>query len=314
MSTFDIAIAGEINLDLILYGLPEQMPLERELLASGFTITLGSSSAILAHNLAALGSSVAFVTRVGDDSFGALALDRLRERGVDLARIAHGPKSGVTVILPHGPKRHILTYPGTISQLRFEDLDFDYLASARHFHMSSLFLQRELLPRAPELFRRMKSAGLTTSLDTNDDPDNRWTGGLDEILPHVDILLPNEREAIKITRADDIETAIQRLSQKVETVVVKMGGQGAVAIRQGQRLTAPAVPVTVIDPVGAGDSFDAGFLHQFLRGADLATCLTYGNICGALSTTAGGGTEAFRDAAGMQEFLRRTASRSILLS
>ena len=111
MSKLDITIAGEINFDLVLYGLPEQMPTERELLASGFAITLGSSSAILAHNLAALGSRVGFVTKVGEDSFGALAVERLRERGVDMAAIAHGAKSGVTLILPHGPKRHILTYP-----------------------------------------------------------------------------------------------------------------------------------------------------------------------------------------------------------
>jgi sugar/nucleoside kinase (ribokinase family) len=305
MSTLDIAIAGEINLDLILYGLPEQMPTELELLASGFTITLGSSSAILAHNLAALGSRVGFVTKVGDDSFGALAMERLRERGVDLARVVQGAKSGVTLILPHGPERHILTYPGTISELRFEDLDLDYLASARHFHMSSLFLQRGLLPQVPELFRRMKSAGLTTSLDTNDDPEDRWDGVLEEILPHVDILLPNEREALEMSRADDVETALSRLAQRVETVVVKMGAKGAIAIRQAQRFTAPAVPVTVIDPIGAGDSFDAGFLHQFLRGADLTTCLAYGNLCGAFSTTACGGTEAFRDAARMREFLRQ---------
>jgi len=303
MSKLDITIAGEINLDLILYGLPEHMPTERELLASGFAITLGSSSAILAHNLAALGSRVGFVTKVGDDSFGALAVERLRERGVDLAGIAHGAKSGVTLILPHGPERHILTYPGTISDLRFEDLDLDYLASARHFHMSSLFLQRELLPRVPELFRRMKSAGLTTSLDTNDDPYDRWDSVL-EILPYVDILLPNEREAMKMSRADDLETALSRLAQMVETIVVKMGASGAVAIRDGRRFSAPAVPVTVIDSIGAGDSFDAGFLHQFLRGADLTTCLAYGNLCGAFSATDCGGTEAFRDTARMQEFLR----------
>jgi sugar/nucleoside kinase (ribokinase family) len=304
MSKLDIAIVGEINLDLILYGLPEQMPMERELLASGFAITLGGSSAILAHNLAALGSRVGFVTKVGADSFGTLALERLRESGVDLASITRGAKSGVTLILPHGPQRHILTYPGTISELRFEDLDLDYLASARHFHMSSLFLQCELLPHVPELFRRMKSAGLTTSLDTNDDPDDRWDSILEEIFPHVDILLPNEREAMKMSRADDLETALLRLAQKVKTVVVKVGASGAVAIRDGHRLSAPAVPVTVIDPIGAGDSFDAGFLHQFLRGADLTMCLAYGNVCGALSTTACGGTEAFRDAARMKEFLR----------
>ena len=310
MSKLDIAIAGEINLDLILYGLPEQMPTERELLASGFTITLGSSSAILAHNLAALGSRVGFVTKVGDDAFGTLAIERLRERGVDLTSVAHGAESGVTLILPHGLQRHILTYPGTISELRFEDLDLDYLASARHFHLSSLFLQRELLPHVPELFRAMKFAGLTTSLDTNDDPDDRWDGALEDILPYVDILLPNEREAMKISRADDVETALWRLAQKVETVVVKMGARGAIAIRGGERFTAPAVTVTVVDPIGAGDSFDAGFLHQFLRGSDLTTCLAYGNLCGAFSTSACGGTEAFRDVARIREFFRQHDTRN----
>jgi sugar/nucleoside kinase (ribokinase family) len=305
MSKFDIAIVGEINLDLILYGLPEEMPTERELLASDFSITLGSSSAILAHNLAALGSRVGFVTKVGEDSFGALAMERLRERGVDLAHVAHGAKSGVTVILPHGPQRHILTFPGTISELRFEDIDLDYLASACHFHMSSLFLQRELLPRVPELFRRMKSAGLTTSLDTNDDPDDLWDKVLlEDILPHVDILLPNEREAMKMSRGNDAESALLSLAEKVETVVIKMGVRGAIATRRGQRFSAPAVPVTIVDSIGAGDSFDAGFLHQFLRGADLTTCLGYGNLCGAFSTSSCGGTEAFRDATGMQEFFR----------
>jgi sugar/nucleoside kinase (ribokinase family) len=312
MSKLDIVIAGEINLDLILYGLPEQMPTERELLATNFAITLGSSSAILAHNLAALGSSVGFITKAGDDSFGILAMERLRERGVDLSRVAHGAKSGVTLILPHESHRHILTYPGTISELRFEDLDLDYMASARHFHMSSLFLQRELLPHVPELFRKMKASGLTTSLDTNDDPDDLWEGGLEDILPHVDILLPNEREAIKMARANDLETAISRLSEKIETVVVKMGGRGAIAIQKRKRFAAPAVSVTGVDPIGAGDSFDAGFLHQFVRGADLASCLAYGNICGAFSTTASGGTEAFRDDARMREFLQQNgASNSI---
>jgi sugar/nucleoside kinase (ribokinase family) len=307
MAKLDITVAGEINLDLILYGLPEQMPMERELLASDFAITLGSSSAILAHNLAALGVKVGFVTKVGDDSLGSLAMNQLRERGVDLASVRHGVKSGVTFILPHGSQRHILTYPGTISELRFEDLDLDYLASARHFHLSSLFLQRKLLPDVPELFRRMKAAGLTTSLDTNDDPDDRWDGNLEKILPHVDILLPNEREAMKMSGANDVETALVRLSKMVETVVVKMGASGAVAIRGGHRFSASGVPVTVIDPVGAGDSFDAGFLQQFLSGSDLSSCLAYGNLCGAFSTTGRGGTEVFRDTTQMQEFLVRRA-------
>jgi sugar/nucleoside kinase (ribokinase family) len=304
MPKLDIAIVGEINLDLILYGLPEQMPAERELLAEDFAITLGSSSAIVAHNLAALGTQVGFVTKVGDDAFGALAMDRLRERGVAMPHVAYGAKSGVTAILSHRSRRHMLTYPGTISELRLKDLDLDYLSSARHFHMSSLFLQRELLPDVPELFRRMKSAGLTTSMDTNDDPDDRWDNILESIFPHVDILMPNEREAMKMSGANDLETALSCLAKKVPTVVVKVGANGAIAVRGGQRFNAPGLPVTVKDAVGAGDSFDAGFLHQFLKGADLMTCLAYGNLCGAFSTTDCGGTEAFRNPSKLQEFLR----------
>src|SRR5512133_3229137 len=103
MPRFDVTIAGEINLDLILYGLPEELPTERELLGDGFAMTLGSSSAILAHNLAVLGTSVGFITKVGDDALGRIALERLSESGADLSRVVRveGRGSGVTLILPH---------------------------------------------------------------------------------------------------------------------------------------------------------------------------------------------------------------------
>src|SRR4051812_32806065 len=175
MPKLDISIAGELNLDLIMYGLPQQLPTERELLGHGFAMTLGSSSAILAHNLAVLGSKVGFITKVGEDALGTIALDRLKESGADLSRVVRdeGIGSGVTLILPHERERHILTYPGTIFKLQFDDLDIEYLSSARHFHMSSLFLHRAMSERIPELFQFMKSKGLSTSLDTNDDPDDQ---------------------------------------------------------------------------------------------------------------------------------------------
>jgi sugar/nucleoside kinase (ribokinase family) len=307
MARFDVAIAGEINLDFILYGLPEQMPTERELLGSDFRVSLGSSSAILAHNLATLGTKVAFTTKVGGDSLGAEALKRLEASGVDLSRVVHSRESasGVTIILPHERERHILTYLGTISELRFEELDLEYLASAQHFHMSSLYLHRAMQDRIPELFRRMKQAGLTTSLDTNDDPHDRWGEPLAQTLPYVDILLPNEREACKIAGTDNVEDAIIALSRQIPTLIVKLGADGAVGISNGKRVSAAPVPVTVVDPVGAGDSFDAGFLHQWLRGADLQTCLTFANVIGAYSTTASGGTEAFKDHAALEQFLSR---------
>ena len=307
MARFDVTIAGELNLDLILYGLPEALPPERELLATEMMLTLGSSSAIVAHNLASLGCKVGFSSCLGQDDFGEMALGRLCAAGVEVSTVRQlgGIKTGLTVILPREKWRNILTYLGAISALKPEHLDMEYLASSRHFHLSSYYLQRGLQAHLPRLFRELKSAGLTISMDTNDDPDGIWESGLSEVLPLVDVMLPNEREAMKIADCDNLEAALSRLTELVPLVVVKMGAQGALACRGKARLHSPAVKLDeVIDPVGAGDSFDAGFLSEFVRGADLDVCLQKGNLAGALSTTRPGGTEAFRDIGYRENFLR----------
>ena len=311
MPQFDITIAGEVNLDLILYGLPDELPPERELLADRMMLTLGGSSAILAHNLAALGSRVGFQSRIGDDDLGAAALLPLRQIGVDVSRLRCVPgtiKTGLTVVLQREAWRNMVTYSGTIAELTWDDLDFSYLADSRHFHISSFYLQRALRPRIPELFRKMKEAGLTTSLDTNDDPNDTWQGGLGEALRYVDIFLPNEREAQKAAGVNDLQTAIKKLAGLVPLVVVKMGREGAIAQRGDERFASPAVPVEAVDPVGAGDSFDAGFLRNYVRGASLEVCLRAGNLAGAFSTTRSGGTEAFRDGSHCQHFYREHGS------
>jgi len=204
----------------------------------------------------------------------------------------------------HEAWRNILTYPGTIAETSWDDLDLDYLADSRHFHLSSYYLQRGLHPRVGELFQRLKSKGLTISLDTNDDPDDRWEGGLQEVLRYVDVFLPNEREACKAAGTKDLEAAIRKLSEWVPLVVVKLGRKGAMAQRGTERFVSSAREVVPVDTVGAGDSSDAGFLHQYVRGADLPSCLASGNLAGALSTTRPGGTDAFRDSTHREEFFQ----------
>ncbi|HEY8716693.1 MAG TPA: carbohydrate kinase family protein [Candidatus Acidoferrum sp.] len=305
MAKFDVAVVGELNLDLILSGLPRELQLEREHLADGLKVTLGSSSAIFAHNLASLGDRVAFHSAIGDDSFGELCLERLREIGVDLSgvhRLAQ-EQTGLTVILSTGEQRYILTYPGAMAELRFEDLSLEHICSAKHFHLSSYFLQTALRPRMPELFRRMKQAGLTTSLDTNDDPADEWSEDVLEVLKYVDLLLPNTHEACKLAKRKDAESAAEVLSAKVPLVAIKCGSQGAIARRGKEIFQAPSQRGEFVDAVGAGDSFDAGFIHKFIRGASIEECLRFANITGALSVTRSGGTEAFRDQRHRQEFL-----------
>ena len=301
----DVAIVGELNPDLILYGAPGELPEEREILATGFTLTLGSSSAILAHNLSLLGSKVTFSSRIGCDAMGEMCCQRLREAGVEVDRVvrsASGSSTGITLILPLTTTRRILTFPGAMFEMGIEDLDLDYLAAARHFHLSSLFLHRKLSPDIPELFKEMKRRGLTTSLDTNDDPEDKWGGVLDEVLPLVDVLLCTEGELAKIAK---VEAAAEHVAAQVPLLIVKRGARGASAYTEGRRIDVPSLRVDVVDSVGAGDTFDAGFLHQWVRKADLETCLAYGNLTGGLSVTRSGGTEAFSDSAYRQSFFEQ---------
>jgi sugar/nucleoside kinase (ribokinase family) len=308
----DVAVVGEINLDTILYGLPAELVPERELLASGLALTLGSSSAIFAHNLSCLGTKVGFVSKIGSDPLGRLALERLVDKGVEVhaVKVAIGRTTGLTVILPYPEHRFILTYPGTMFELSYPDIDLDYICSADHFHMSSFFLHRGLRPHMLELFRSVKAAGLTTSLDTNDDPDDKWDKDVLEVLKYVDFFFPNEREAKKLMRTDNLAQATNSLAGLAKVVVVKRGPEAAIcqAGDKQWRLVPPAVQV--VDPVGAGDSFSAGFIHQYLQGAGLEDCLAFANLAGAYSCTREGGTEGFKDPRGTASFFREHSTSS----
>jgi len=304
---FDLSVVGELNLDLVLYGLPDRFELDREHLASDLRLTLGSSSAIFAHNFALLGNRVGFHSAIGDDPLGKLCLSRLAGSGTDVSAVKKftGKQTGLTVILPRAQKRFILTYPGVMADMRFEDLDLDRVLHARHLHLSSYFLQSMLRPQIAELFRLAKQAGLSTSLDTNDDPADRWESDVLDTLKWVDVLLPNEHEACRLARTDDSVRAAEMLAYRVPLVVMKRGEKGVLARRGNDVFEGLARKVEAADTIGAGDSFDAGFLHQFIRGAQLEECLRFGNLTGALSTTRQGGTEAFRDAQYRTAFLSR---------
>ncbi len=306
MARFDISVLGELNCDLILYGLPPLLEPEREHLATDFAMTLGSSSAIFAHNISLLGSRVGFTSCVGSDPLGKFCVERLSESGVDVSGVKclANKTTGVTVILPVAKQRQILSYLGTTVDLQSAHLDMDYLRSAAHFHLSSFFLLRGLRPSLPGIFLQMKQSGLTTSLDTNDDPENLWAADVKDVLKSVDVFLPNKQEACRLAGVRDVENALESLSRLVSIVVIKCGAQGAVAKHGSNRFSVPALPVEPIDTVGAGDSFNAGFLHKFIRGSAVQDCLEFGIACAGLSTTRAGGTEAFRDHQHRESFLQ----------
>lgn len=287
---FDILVAGEINPDLILSGdvAPEFGQVEK--LVDSATLTIGSSSAIFACGAARLGLKVAFVGICGDDVFGRFMLDEMQKRNVDIGNVIvhQNGFTGLSVILARGADRAILTHPGLISTLRASDIPDDLLRQARHLHVASYFLQTALQPDLPNLFRRAHSLGLTTSLDTNYDPSEKWLG-FDELLSATDVFLPNEKEAVSLSGEANVDLAADRLKVKVEALAIKMGAEGALGVSQNQKIRAASIPVNVVDTVGAGDSFDAGFLFGHLNGWSLEKSLRLACVCGALSTQSAGG-------------------------
>ncbi len=289
---FDILVAGEINPDLILTGdvKPEFNQVEK--LVDSAALTVGSSSAIFACGAARLGLKVAFIGVCGDDVFGRFMLDEMQKRNVDVSNviIRKNGQTGLSVILNRDADRAILTHLGLIADLQASDIADSLLRQSRHLHVASYFLQTKLQPDLPALFQRAHSLGLTTSLDTNYDPSEKWLG-FDELLSVTDVFLPNKTEALSITKSDDVESASRQLASKSKLVAIKLGADGALACSQNEIFQSKSISVNVIDTVGAGDTFDSGFLYGYLNNWPLEKSLRLACVCGAMSTQKAGGTE-----------------------
>lgn len=289
---FDLLVAGEINPDLILSGnvLPEFGQVEK--LVDVATLTIGSSSVIFACGAARLGLRVAFIGVCGEDVFGRFMLEEMQKRNVDVSNIilrAAG-QTGLSVILNLDSDRAILTHPGLIPALEASDISDTLLQQTQHLHVASYFLQTNLQPDLPDLFRRAHLFGLTTSLDTNYDPSEQWLG-FDELLSVTDIFLPNKTEALSITQSDNVDSAAMQLANKSKLVAIKLGADGALACQDHLIAHSDSISVNVIDTVGAGDSFDAGFMYAYLNHWELQRSLRLACVCGALSTQRAGGTD-----------------------
>jgi sugar/nucleoside kinase (ribokinase family) len=203
MPVFDVLVVGDANPDLVLRGDVRPRFGQAEQLLSAADLVLGGSAAITATGCARLGLRTALVAAVGADEFGRLVRAWLAARGValDHVRTVAGLPTGVSVILSAPDDRAILTLPGTIPAVSPAQLTDGVLATARHLHVASLFLQPGLAAGLPAVLRRARALGLTVSLDTNWDPAGRWAG-LPEVLAETDLVLPNAAELLALTGRD----------------------------------------------------------------------------------------------------------------
>lgn len=303
-NNYDAIVIGELNVDLILNHIATFPQIGKEVLAQDMQVTLGSSSAIFGSNLSSLGAKVLFKGVTGQDTFGDFVIKELTDKGVDTSAIVQDEqlKTGATVAINFGNDRAMVTYPGAMEHHGADDVDPDLLRRAKHLHISSVFLQPALKYNLTKLLRKAKSCGLTTSLDTQWDPAEKWDLDLPSILPYVDVFLPNEAELFWLTRQTTIDEAIFLLHEYTKVIAVKMGSKGSAVYHAGTTRYMPAfLNPHVVDAIGAGDSFNAGFIRKYIAGCPINTCQEFGNLSGAVSTTAAGGTGAFTSLSAFQK-------------
>jgi sugar/nucleoside kinase (ribokinase family) len=285
-----VLVVGDLNADLIFSGISAPPQPGCEVLAQDFSLELGSSSAICAAGLARLGTSVALLGKVGNDRLGRFCVDELNRLGVDtsLVRVEPGLKTGITASFSF-EDRALVTFPGSIAELTAAEVSRPLLTGFTHMHISSYYLQRALQPGIPGLCAMAKRTGLTVSLDPGHDPSGEWSRTLWDSIANCDVLFVNEVELAALSGHSRVSQGLRAINNGSTITIAKLGKNGAAALAGDQLYTTQAIEVQATDTTGAGDSFNAGFLHLWLRKFPLETCLQCGSICGGLSTRGLGG-------------------------
>ncbi len=293
---YDVLVIGELNVDVILNKIHSFPEIGKEKIADEFTVTLGSSSAIFASNLSTLGAKVAFAGKIGNDNFASIVENCLKQKNVNTSNIIkdNSFKTGVTIVLNVGNDRAMITHPGAMEEFGIDEIPEELFTQSKHIHVSSIFLQPKLKKGLSDLFKKAKEYGLTTSLDPQWDPNEKWEFDYKNILPNVDVFLPNKEEILHLTSTHDIKLAYEKIKDYANKVIVKMGIEGATIFTKTKEVYLTSFRnENVIDAIGAGDSFDAGFIYKFIHNSTLEECLNFANLVGAINTTAAGGTGAF---------------------
>jgi 2-dehydro-3-deoxygluconokinase len=298
--TLDLVTLGE---SMVLLLAEQSGPLRE---ATTFRRHIAGAESNLAIGLSRLGCTSGWISRVGDDEFGRAVVFRIRGEGVDTSKVIVDSAAPTGILVRErrevGPLEQVYYRRGSAaSRLSPDDLDTAYVGDARFLHLTGITPAlsascRETVFTAANIAR---SAGVRVVLDPNYRSKlwNREEAQLvmRDLARRCDLLLPGMDEAELLTGESDPETAARRLLELgPDMVVVKLGASGAMAVSaEGQVVRAPAFPLQrIVDPVGAGDAFAAGFIAGLLRDLELPQALSLANRCGAVAMTMYGDTES----------------------
>jgi sugar/nucleoside kinase (ribokinase family) len=282
----DVLCAGIVVADHVCAPI-DHVPAEGELiLTQAMLLTIGGCAANAAVALRKMGITAAVVGRVGDDAFGPIVRQMLDKEQVETSLLlsSHGqPTSQTMIINVMGEDRRFVHIFGANAAFTAADIPFDRVRQCKVLYLGGYLLmpgmrQNELVP----LFKAAQAAGVKTVLDVGVPGRADYLHRLDQLLPHVDVFLPNNDEAALIlNEPDPIQQAVTFHKMGAKNAVVTLGGDGAILVNKETRVRAGVYPVDYIDGSGSGDAFDAGFICGLLRGLNPVDCLKLASALGA---------------------------------
>ncbi|MBI5724096.1 MAG: carbohydrate kinase family protein [Planctomycetes bacterium] len=306
-----VLFVGDINVDVIMGGLPSQPVPNKEITCGSHDVTVGSSALICASAYRFLGGRTWFAGLAGKDANGRLMLDRMRQFGIDasLVELTDKVATGVTVNLIVGHSRSQITCPGTITEYAGRKLNGRIFSRFDHVHFAGPYQQTALRPKIAGLLRAAAGAGVTTSLDPQWDVTEKWKF-MKEWLPLLTWFFPNADEAISITGGRNARQACMRLAKMTACPIVKMGKDGAMVCRNGRIVSIPSYNVKIRDTTGAGDNLDAGVLYAILeKRMDVIEAVRFGIAAGARSCQFAGGVGARSTCKDIIRFMKEHAKK-----
>ena len=289
-----MVVAGSVYCDLIFFDLDGLPALGEEVRTERFSLVPGGGGYITAVGLARLGVRTALRTYVGRDLLGQFQVDAMRRERVDTSQVRRHPTLGTAVSVAFSTRgdRGFLSYKGCASDTAalLQSWTRASFRTARHVHLAGI---RPPFTAYAELLDGLRAAGVTTSLDIGWNPGVYRDPVFRDLVRKMVIFMPSWQDAQWFTGRSTPEDAVRSLGKLVPIPVIKLGASGAIGLEGGSLVRARPPRVDAVETTGAGDAFNAGFIWAHLRREPLARCLLAGNICGALSTRAPGGTKSF---------------------
>lgn len=299
----DLVVFGEFFSDMVFYNLPDRPRLGEEIKTDSFLIAPGGL-ATTAQAANRLGTSTTIITRVGADASTLPTWQEILRQGFDVSacETSDSLPTALTVCVAYNADRMMVTHEPihrNLEALLDKPEVQRKLRSARHVHLAcALRHPKKWLP----VLKLLRSEGITVSADFGWNPDVP-AEEMSSILRHLEFVFPNEHEAQALTGSKNVKRALEKLAEWVRVPVITRGDRGAVLLAAGKVYSQPALAQTLVDATGAGDAFNGGFLHGFLKGWNWDDCLLAGNICGGMTVSAPGGSQGLPSAASFHQRL-----------